>query len=264
MNEDLQQQGNLDQTQQQAGEQQTDDTGRGGQQAGEQFINQEAVQRAINRQHQKYQQERTRRLTAEEKLAQAEAKIAELQAAQKPVIPDMPDTLDPDFNAKVQAREKAIRDQAVWDQQEQIRQRQAQQQQQTVQTGHQQQMQQTVAKYYDRAGKLGVDAQKLQAAEQQIAGFLAPGVANHLLTHKQGPLIVKHLADNILDLDNLANLSDTDAAVHIAQKIVPKLGQGPSGKINPDDELDDSTDTGGVSRHQPKTSRDFMRGVTME
>ena len=80
-----------------------------------------------------------------------------------------------------------------------------------------------VTTYSERAEKLGIKAEELQAAGNQVAQFgIQDGVAQFILESEMGPLITTYLANNPLELDAVRQMNPMQAAVHIETSVKEK------------------------------------------
>jgi len=221
------------------------------------FINQEAVNKAIGRQNFKFQEEKRKRITAEQKLATLQQQAP---VDTRPVIPDLPNTYDSDFEAKLLVRDTAIKEQATWDANQAAQQQQTQQAQQNSIVNQQETIRVKAEKFDQRADKLGLDKKKLDTDGNTVIAYgLTPEVADHLLTIEEGPLVVSYLAANLTELEALASLPPMAAAARLSSIIIPeakKLKPAQSTAPNPPETL-----TGG---NAPANQSKFLEGVVME
>jgi hypothetical protein len=171
-------------------------------------VAQEKANTAFNKQYgEKKQLERDLAAQREEnaRLQQAER---ERQAAQVGEIPEMPDSFDDDFDAKMAQRDNALIANANFQaqnnaflQQEQFNQQQAAQVQQVK-------VQESIASYANKATELGINQEELTAAGNQVGSYgLSQDLVMHILADSDGPLITKHLAANPQDGYQLASMS---------------------------------------------------------
>ena len=80
-----------------------------------------------------------------------------------------------------------------------------------------------VASYSQRAVKLGISSEELQAAGNQVASFgMADEVVNYILEDDLGPAITKYLSQNITELDTIRSMAPAQAAVRIATHVREK------------------------------------------
>lgn len=184
-----------------------------------------AVQQAINKQHRKYRDEERRRLDVETQLAESNRRLAEIETAKnKPVdIPEMPDSYDEDYEARIRERDSAIQRNAAYEAQQQYVTQQQQAQQQLAQQQQLEQINTKVSDYVKRATELGINSQELQEAGNEVGRYQLPeDVTLAILTDKDGPLITKYLAANPLECDSIRNMSSFEAAMHIERNVRAK------------------------------------------
>lgn len=165
---------------------------------------QDAVQKAINKQHAKYREEERKRLEVERQLEEYKRKEQEKEASKYNSLPERPDPFDDDYDAKFAQYEQALRDKAAFDAKQQFEQQQQQQFQQQEQARLQQEIQATVQSYEQRATEFGVDVQEVrQAGDVLVQAGINEQLADALLKDPDGPLLTKYLAANLADLEQL-------------------------------------------------------------
>lgn len=175
----------------------------------------------INQKHYELMEEKRAREAAEAELARIKAD----SQPQRPVIPDLPDPYDENFEQLIQVREKAIQDAAVFDatQQHLQAQRESAEQQRVAQ--QQQQLATAVKTYSDRAASLNISPEALQVAGQTVAAYgLNSDVAGYILMDEQGPLITTYLAQNPGELEKVSQLEPMRAAIYLETKVKPNAG----------------------------------------
>lgn len=167
-------------------------------------VNQEAVQKAINKQHAKYREEERKRKEAEEKLAEYQRKEQELQAQRFSNLPEKPDPFDDDYEAKAQAYEQSLTEKIKFDAQQEFLQQQQLQQQQLEQAQRSQELQKKADEYTNRAKSLGVNQNDMAVIGQKLAeAGMNEQLALAVLDDPEGPLIAKYLSTNLAELDAL-------------------------------------------------------------
>jgi len=182
---------------------------------------QEIVNKAIGRQHSKFraEQERANGLAAENQRLRAS-----LPQQARPDIPPLPDSLDDDFEKKMEARDKAISEASAFDVRQEVAHTQAATQERTTQNEQFETFNKAADTYMGRAVKLGLDGAGLQVAVNTTAAYgISEELAVHILNDEQGPLITQYLAGNLNELESLRVMSPMQAAVHLANVIVPKM-----------------------------------------
>jgi len=148
------------------------------------------------------------------------------QDPQRPAIPPMPDPFDDDFTEKMQARDKAVQEATRYDFEQQVRQQQQQAEQQARQQAAMQGLQETAQAYSERAKKLGIKADELKIAGQQLgAAGLDANMVMHILQDEVGPKITTYLAQNYSELEKVKAMSPLKAAVYLENVIKPKATQ---------------------------------------
>lgn len=224
------------------------------------FINQEAVNKAINKQHRRYRDEQRAHQETQRKLEEANKRLAELDKKEPPVVPPVPDPLDPQYSQKMQERDQAIQKLTQYNADQENAQRQVETQQAETQQQQQQSLQKDVQTYQSRIKELGLDAAKNAEAENIVVSYnLHPGVSRFLLQEPNGPLMVQHLASNLDELGDVATMDPYRAVSYLkstvepkALKIKPKLSSTP----NPIRRVQKGKGT--------DPNKEFMDGVTLE
>ena len=123
-----------------------------------------------------------------------------------------------------------------------------------------QKLQEDVSSYTTRAESFGIKPDELQVAGNAVASY---GVSNDitmaLLADPDGPLLVKHLAANPLDVSNMNNMNPIQAAQFIERELRPKavrLKPKQSNTPNP------STDVKGDGVDVDANKYPHLKGVT--
>lgn len=152
-------------------------------------------------------------------LEEAQALITPKARPDIPVIDPYSDTYEQDLVA----RDEAVRAQAKYDE-DQNKKADLEKKSQAQQLQSQQEENARLLKAYnDRATQLGVNAAELQAAENAVVNYgIAPEVGKFIFTDDQGPLIVKYLAKNPLEMEVLRGLDPQRAAIRIHSEIRQK------------------------------------------
>ena len=203
-------------------------------------LEQDSVQKAINKQHRKYREEERKRLEVEAELKAAQERLSELEKPGEIQIPPMPDAWDENFEQKVKERDEAILQKARADAIRQAEEDRAFQLQQEQQLNEQRAMEEKVKSYSKRASEQGIKDADLAVAGARVAeSGISPEVADFLLTDSDGPMMVAYLADeaNTLELYELANLPPIVAGVklnEIRQKAAAMKEPAPSAPEPPE------------------------------
>jgi len=170
---------------------------------------------------------------AERRADEAEAKLAEVTAQipqkEAPKIPDIPNPED--FVGDPQGLQKAIEDRDVvivegakfnadLEAQEADQQRQAQQQMQE----RADQIQEQAKSFVETAKSFGIKPEDVDKDGKLVSAAIGSHeIDDHIIAHKQGPLISKFLAKNPLECDAIRAMTPMQASLHIDKAILPKL-----------------------------------------
>ena len=141
----------------------------------------------------------------------------------RPQVPALPDPFalsDNEYRQKLMQRDQAIIAAASYDTEQQINQRDQQRLANEAQQKQQEALVEKVQTYSQRAKRLGVRADELQAAGAVVGQFgMDDQLVQFILDDDKGPLITKYLSQNLAELDKLRSMSTTAAAVRIATTI---------------------------------------------
>ena len=178
--------------------------------------------KAIDNQHKKYRNEERRANALQVELDELKASIPEVV---RPVIPEIPDPYEDDFDAKMAARDKAVQDSAAFDVSQRIQRDNEQaaiaqtQEQQRIETQKREQV------FTERATTAGISENEVTTSIQTVAAYGGVGVdlANHMMDSDQGPAIISHLAKNPDQIIALQGMTALQGAVYVNSVLVPKL-----------------------------------------
>ena len=199
------------------------------------LFNQEAANNAFTRQRQelvKYKREAAQLVEDKRKIQE---QLAGFQATSAPVVPPIPDQYDEDFDRKMRERDEAMTRKHTHDnQQESLRLNEQNTKQQTEQQAKDVQ-QKVVSTFTTRTTEFGLDPNEMDTAANTIMNYgVTDQLADYILKDPDGPLILKHLASNPMQLSELASMDPMSASAKIenviraeAQKLKPKQSQTP-------------------------------------
>ena len=157
---------------------------------------------------------------------------AQLPQDQRPAVPAIPDSYDPDYESKLAARDKAIADAATFDYNERIASEQALQQQQQAMEEQNKQAAETIKNFQKNATDLGITIDEVRDNFQTLGQYGIPNSAvAYMIDEPLGPQIGRYLANNPVEVDALKGLSPQQVAVRIAIEIKPKA-QGSAPKVD--------------------------------
>ena len=152
---------------------------------------------------------------------------ARLPQQSRPMIPETPDPFaysDQEYRQRMAYRDQALVQAAHWDQQQNGLQYQEQVRQNDLARKQQEVMVNNIKTYSDRAIKLGMKPEELQAAGNKVSQFgIDDSLVRHILNDDQGPLITKYLSQNLQELEDLSEMNPMDAAVRISTVIKSRL-----------------------------------------
>jgi len=141
----------------------------------------------------------------------------------RPQVPPLPDPFalsDQEYRQKLMQRDQAIIAAASYDTEQQMARREQQRLANEQQQKEQEALVEKVQTYSQRAKRLGVRADELQAAGAVVGQFgMDDQLVQFILDDDKGPLITKYLSQNLAELDKLRSMSTTAAAVRIATTI---------------------------------------------
>jgi len=150
-------------------------------------------------------------------LAAAQARLEEFNRKPEPVVPEVPDPFSERFREEQARRDQAIRERAQWESQqaqEQVRRQDLQRQQQEAE---ERARIDAAAQYKERVEKSGLNEQEVEQALYAVADYkLPPHVGQALLADDHSPELVKFLADNPAEANDLFYMDAHHASVHIA------------------------------------------------
>jgi len=221
-------------------------------------LNQEAINKRIDKLTFEKHEERRKREALEAKLAERDAQD-KARTPKKIVIPPMPDAYDPEYQAKLTERDNAIQAKAKADAAAELEVQRTREVQEARQREQREEFRRQTDAMYTSAGKVGIKKEDIQKAEQTVALFVTdPSLAQFILAHEDSALIVNHLASNVQELEKLSKLPATYAAAHIAAKIAPEAKKFKPRKSKAPDPLE-------IPQGAPAgTGDEFLRGVQFE
>lgn len=182
---------------------------------------------ALYKRQKKINEEKQKREALEQELKETRAKLYEATAPKRPVVPPLPEALDPNYDQLMATREQAIRDQVAYDNNVQKQQEAAQQQTAALARQRTAEIQQKEKSYEEKLVDFAIDKKSADKYDKVVAGSLGQRhseTAEYLLELEKGPLVVKFLATNPLELDKVSAMTPTQAAAYIATDILPQTG----------------------------------------
>ena len=144
-------------------------------------------------------------------LAALRAENAAEAQGERPDIPALPeDSYDPDYARKMAQRDQALQEAAAFDANEKLLQQMQQQAQVHQQESQQRSLNEAANAYQQRGIKSGLTTEQMNHSAQRVLSYpLSQDEQTFLLSEEEGPLIMKYLSDNILELDEFAGQPQT-------------------------------------------------------
>jgi len=151
----------------------------------------------------------------QKQLDEAQARIPK---ETRPNVPDVGDVYDDDHEERQTAREKAIREAAVFDTRQTIEQENNLKAQETATVKQQKAFDDTISEYSKRATKLGESPEDVQAAMTTVNQIgVSESVGNFILADEHGPLITKYLSTHLEEIDTINSLDPISAGIFMSE-----------------------------------------------
>lgn len=240
------------------------DAGEGGETSQKQTpTKEEQMEYAFKRKQRQLAEEQEKARKIEQELSEARQKLAQYETPQRPKIDALPDTYDPDYEAKIKLRDEQIKAVAEFDAQQAVRIQQKQAQEQAQREAHIRNVQAQQQAYANRVDVLKLDKEEMIKNERLLMSYITPQnaqVGQYILEHEKGPLIVKYLGERPLELETLSGKNSLAAVEHIISNVLPNLAKTGEGKLptTPEPTQTFSGKGAGSSEHPA------LKGVTFE
>lgn len=189
----------------------------------------------VNKQHKKYRDEERARVAAEKKAADLEAELKELKLKSVDMtIPPIPDQYDPDYEAKIQARDEKIK--AVAAHEVSVSSLESQQKDHELEAKNSQieAKNAKVAGFDSNMVTLGLNPIELKKAADTVVDYgISETLEDAVLEDPEGPLMVQYLANNPLRLEEINRMTPFQAYKALeeirpqAQLLKPRTSQTP-------------------------------------
>lgn len=154
-----------------------------------------------------------------QQLEEVQAKVPEQG---RPEIPPPPDPMDPEFAAKLEARDKAIGEAAAYDADERRKSDEALAQQQAQLKQQSEDAAKVLQGFQDNAKDLGIGIDEVRQNFTKLGEYGLPNSAvAYMLEEPTGPQIGRYLAQNPAEVEGLKGLNPQQVAVKIATEIKP-------------------------------------------
>jgi len=187
-------------------------------------INQDAVQKRINKATAaKHESDRAMKAAQKER-DDLKAQLAAIESNKPaPTVSELPDRFemtDEEFSAALKQRDEQLRNVASYEAKKQAN-------EQALNTANEQaaKAKETVYRkagedYAKRSDALGISRENQTKAADVVVGYgISDDVKLHIVNDVNGPLIIQHLASNPADLDDLSQMNNMEAAVYISNTL---------------------------------------------
>ena len=224
-------------------------------------INQEAVDKKINKLTFEKHEEIRKREEVEKTLKEAQERLAKLEGKGQVVeVPPMPDPTDIDYDQKLVAREEAIAANAKLEaQRETAKQAQEEAYQKQIEANAAE-VQKHVETMYSGAKDLGVKEDELKEADARVARFINdPELAKFIISQPDSALLVKHLASSANDLTKISQMNPIQATAYLVTTVIPAAAKLKPGVTKTPPPIDVPSGKGGGESQSP-----FLTGVILE
>ncbi len=149
---------------------------------------------------------------------------AKMPQDQAPVVPELPDAFDVDYESKMQEWQKAVSEKARYDAIQSANAEAQRKANENAMQAQQAKLHETVKTYTERAVSSGIDEKTLFENGQIVAqAGLSDDLAGYILNDDKGPLITQYLAKNPLELDAISRMNPIQAGVFLEQNVKAKL-----------------------------------------
>lgn len=200
------------------------------------FVPADENQRQVNKVFRKYKDTERAHKATQRELDEAKKRLEALEAKANEVdVPSAPDPFAEDFDERQKEREEAIELRAARNRDKEIAEQEEQRKAERAREEDQKRQNEMVAQFDQNTSKLGLKPLEMKEAADTVLGYGTSEVLEEaILADEDGPLILKHLASNPIELDELNKMSTYQLARHIettirpkAQLLKPKTSQAP-------------------------------------
>lgn len=186
---------------------------------------QEALDRAVSKQHAKYREEQRKRIAAEERLQQYES--GSQNNDPEPTLAEVDPYAD-DVDSQLRQRDESIRAHIAWQERQRNSQYQRSQYEQQTAAQQQQEAAQQAETFFSKAKEDGVDQGKLTQAIQTVGQYqLGKEVASYLMGDDRGHQVTVALAKSPSLLADLALMQPHERILHIERNVRSKVNASP-------------------------------------
>ena len=188
------------------------------------FIDLDSHQKDVNVQHKKFREQEREKVAAEERAATAEGELNELKSKNaEVVVPPVPDKYSDSFDADMATRDTAIAAKTAQDAELEQRKTKQQADDEARAATEKQAVTDRVATFDSNMVTLGLNPVETKADADTIIGFgLSNTFQDILLEDPDGPLLVKYLAQNPIEIEQMNGMSALSLVNHINKDVRAK------------------------------------------
>jgi len=223
-------------------------------------INQEKVNKKINKLTFEKFEERRKREALEKEHEKTLAELKKLKGEDDEiVIPPLPDAYDPNYETKLAERDQALQEKAKKAAEIELTKQREQDELKRKQDAAREVYITKANTMFEAGEKMGISKEEMQKAEGVVTTFIhQPELAQFILDQEDSALIVNHLANNIDELAEIGQMSPIRASAYIATHVVPAAQKFKPAVSNTPDPLE-------IPKGKAAGNEDpYMKGVTLE
>ena len=188
----------------------------------EKLFDQEAANKAFIKNKQKLREEQKQKEAALKEAEELKKRLAEFEREKEPEVPNMPDPFDDDFEKKVAERDEAIRKAVAYQQKQEFLREQKSNELKKQQEERESHTKKVLDTYRERVKEVGFTEEEQIKNENVIAAYIQDqSIAEFILSNDDGPLLIKALAENPVELERIAHMNAMQAAVYITNIVAP-------------------------------------------
>jgi len=219
------------------------------------------VEKKINKLTFEKHEERRKREAAENRILELEGKIKASEAESEEIqVPPMPDPTDQDYDAKLAAREVALKKLGEIEARKKLEKEEKQRAIQEAIDAQSREIQTHVDTMFASGETLGITKESLVESDKKVAQFVTDaGVAKYILAHESSPLLITYLASAAETLAQLGKMDPIRATEFLLTKVIPEAEKLRPDVTNTPDPPEIPEGRGASPAKDP-----FLEGVTME
>ncbi len=192
----------------------------------EKLFDQEAANKAFIKNKQRLREEQKQKEAALKEADELKKRLEEFEKEKEPTIPPIPDQFDDDYDQKIAERDEAIRKAVAFQQKQTFLQEQKNNEIKKIQEQRESHTKKVLNSYRERVKEIGFTEEEQIKNENVIAAYIQDqSIAEFILSSDNGPLVVKSLAENPVELERISQMSPMQAAVYITNVVSPNASK---------------------------------------